>query len=155
MSAFGSIFSNLATSGFPGVFFDIYTGVLGLGFVVALYVYIRRRPLSRGITPRRHFLRRTAEAVMWISGVGLFFSLMRYVELTFVDMRFYSYLVVLLAVAYAGNVTYFLSERYPLQRYQFEQVAANRRYTGASGRRPSAAVAAPARSGIQRGKRRR
>jgi len=92
---------------------------------------------------------------MWITGTGLFFSVMRYIGLTFVDMRFYSYLVLLLAISYIGWLTYFVSERYPLQRYQFEQVEANRRYSIQSGQARRTAPAAPKRSGIQRGKRRR
>jgi len=156
VSAFGSVFSNLATTGFPGVFFDVYTGLLGLIFLVALFVYLRRRPLSRGVTPRRHLLRNVSQSVMWIAGVALFFCLMRYIELTYVDMRFYSYLAILLAICYCGYLTFFMSERYPVQRYQFDQLESGKRYrTQSSRRQPAAAAATPGRSPIQRGKRRR
>ena len=157
MSALGSLFSKLATTGFPGVFFDIYTGILAVLFLGALFVYIRRRPLSKGFTPRRHLLRNVAQSVMWITGLGLFFAIMRYIGLTYVDMRFYSYVVILIGVAYVGYLVYQLSERYPVQKHNFLQLESRGRYKRDSSRRPAAAAAAAAggRSPIQRGKRRR
>jgi hypothetical protein len=157
VSALGSLFSNLATTGFPSVFYDIYTGILAVLFLAALFVYIRRRPLSKGFIPRRHLLRNVSQNVMWITGVGLFFALMRYVELTFVDMRFYSYFVILLAISYVGYLVFFLSERYPLLSWQFQQLEMNRKYKRDSQRRSSTASGQTqtGRSAIQRGKRRR
>jgi hypothetical protein len=155
VSAFGSIFDHMAAAGFPDVYFHIYTGLLGALFLAGVFVYVRRRALSRGIIPRRHLYRSIAEATMWITGVGLFFSLMRYIELPYMDMRLYSYLVLLLAILYAGRLTYTLSERYPLQRFQFDQLEANKRYKTPSNRRQPVTTTASGRSSIQRGKRRR
>ena len=160
MSAFGSLFSTryLTTdeTQLPGVWFDVYTWLLALVFVVALYVYLRRRPLSRGVTPRRHFLRNTAQSLMWICGVALFFCVMRYVEFQYLDYRIFSYIVVLGAIAYAGYLVFFLSERYPIQVYNFQQLDAGRRYRTAPKRKAQPVVAtATGRSTIQRGKRRR
>lgn len=141
----------------PGVWYDIYTGLLVLGLIAGAFVYIRRRPLSRGNTPRRHLYRNTSQSVMWICVTGLFFCLMRYVELPYLDMRFFSYLVVLGAIAYAGYLTFYLSERFPIQNYNFGQLEADKRYRAAAKRRPqpATATAASGRSNIQRGKRRR
>lgn len=156
MSSFGSVFSNLGSTGFPWIYFHIYTGFLGVAFLAALFVYLKRRPLSRGVTPRRHLLRNVSQAVMWLSGTGLFFSLMRYIQLTYVDMRIYAYLVILLIITYAGYLTYFLSERYPTQRWQFEQLESGKRFKSERARRqPSPSAVPPGRSPIQRGKRRR
>jgi hypothetical protein len=161
VSAFGSLFSSryLTTdvTEFPGVWFDIYTGLLVALFLGGLFVYLRRRPLSRGLTPRRHFLRNTAQSVMWIAGIGLFFCVMRFIELPYLDFRIFSYIVVLGGIAYLGYLTFFLSERYPSQVHSHRQLEADRRYRTAPKRRTQqpATAAATGRSGMQRGKRRR
>lgn len=159
MSAFGSLFSGRYLTSdvtqLPGVWFDVYTGILVLVLVASIFVYIRRRPLSRGLTPRRHFLRNTSQSLQWICGVGLFFCLLRYLEVEYVDFRIYSYLVVLGAILYIGFLTYFLSERYPLQVFNFQQLEAGRRYKPPVRRKPQVAAVASGRSAIQRGKRRR
>jgi len=159
VSAFGTLFSTRYfgndANGIPGVYFDIYTGLLVLAFLVALYAYIRRRPLSKGVTPRRHLLRNTAQTVMWICGVGLFFCVLRYTSVEYLDKRFYSYLVVVGAIAYAGYLTYYLSERHPLRVFHHHQLEAGKRYRATVKRKPVPATAVPGRAGMQRGKRRR
>lgn len=160
LSAFGSLFSARyltdSPSGLPGVFFDVYTGLLVLILLVSIYVYIRRRPLSRGVTPRRHLFRRVSQAGIWLSASGLFLALMRYLQVLYLDIRILSYLLILAAIGYCGYVAYYLSERYPVQLYQFEQVESDRRYRIASPkRRQPAPSGASGRSPIQRGKRKR
>jgi len=157
VGAFGTLFSSryLTGTGIPGIFYDIHTALLGLLFVVCLFAYLRRRPLSRGITPRRHLIRMTSQAGMWIAIIGLFLALMRYLEITYLDMRFYSYLVILGAIAYCAYLAYVLSERFPLSMYQFEQATSGSRYRPGRPPRRVPATAQPARSGMQRGKRRR
>lgn len=158
MSAFGSLFSSGymgSTNGsFPGVFFDIYTGLLVAGLVASIYCYLRRRPLSRGVTPRRHLLRTVAQGGMYLFTIGLFLALMRYFQIPYLDMRILSYLLVLAAIGYAGYLTYYLSERYQLALYRFEHHEADRRYRVTAKRKPASGTS-PSRSGMQRGKRRR
>jgi uncharacterized iron-regulated membrane protein len=148
------LFDDLTT--LPGVWFDVYTGLLVAGLLAGLYVYLRRRPLSRGLTPRRHLLRATSQWVMWICAIGLFFGLMRYIEMPYLDKRIYSYLVIFGAIVYIGSLTRFLSEIYPVQVYNFDQHQSSQRYRSTSKRRPQPAAApASGRPAIQRGKRRR
>jgi hypothetical protein len=159
VSAFSSLFSTRYLTdepgGIPGVWFDIFTALLVVALIVAIYVYIRRRPLSRGVTPRRHVLRQISEWTMWICGIGLFFCLMRYVQLEYLDKRIFTYLVVLGAILAGGYLAYYLSERYPVRVYNFNQLGENRRYRTVAKRKPQAAVAPAGRSGIQRGKKKR
>lgn len=159
MSAFGSLFSSryltYDPNGIPGVFFGIYTGLLAVGMLLSIYTYLKRRPLSQGVTPRRHLLRNTAQSFMWICGLGLFLALMRYLQVLYLDLRIFSYLLVLGAIAYCGYLTFYLSERYPISLYHFQQTEVDRRYRIMAKRRAQPAAAPAGRSGIARGKRRK
>jgi hypothetical protein len=139
----------------PGPFYDAYTAILIVALLIAIVAYIRRRPLSRGVTPRRHLIRNTSQGVMYLAVVGLFFAVMRYLQIQWLDMRLWTYLVILSAIAYAGYVVYFISEKHPVAVYHFRRHSADQRYR-VQGRQRSSTPSQPAgRPATQRGKRRR
>lgn len=163
MSAFSSLFStryllNNPPTGFPGVFIDILTALLIVVMGVSIYVYINRRKLAGGVTPKRHLYRNVAQAGMWFSGTGLFILFFRYLQVDFLGMRLFTYIWFLCVVFYAGYLTNFISEKYPAQMSRFETGVLDKKYRAESKRRPAAAAATAASSGrspMQRGKRRR
>ncbi len=158
LSAFTSLFSarylTYDPNGFPGIFFDIYTGFLVLLLAAGIYTYVRRRPLSRGITPRRHLLRRLSQAAMWFAVTGLVLALFRYLQVLYLDIRILTYLLILGGIAYCGYLTYYLSEHHPLAVERHVQGQLDRRYRVTTKRKQPMA-AQPRKPAIQRGKRNR
>ena len=159
LSAFTSLFSarylTYDPNGFPGVFFDIYTGFLVVLLLAGIYAYLRRRPLSRGVTPRRHLLRRVSQAAMWFAAIGLLLALFRYLQVLYLDIRILTYLLILAGIGYCGYLTYILSEEYPLAVRRFREGQLDRRYRATPKRKPAPVVAGTSKPVIQRGKRRR
>jgi hypothetical protein len=141
-------------NGMPSIFFDVYTGLLGLLLIASVYAYLRRNRLARGVVPRRQLIRSAAKAGMWVASIGLFLALMRYLQVPYLDARVLTYLLLLSAIAYVGYLTYYLSERYPLLLSRYQQAAFERRYRVTAKRKPVTAASVP-RPALQRGKRRR
>ena len=140
----------------PGVLYGIYTALLIIALLAAIYVYVRRRPLSNGFAPRRHMLRIISQAVMYISVIALFFCVMRYTEILYLDIPLFSFLMILSVIAYIGWLTYYFSEKYPVAMYQAKQTEADKRYRPNRTRKPVAVpVASTGKSPIARGKRKR
>lgn len=158
MGPFTSLFSTRYLtdnpSGYPGVFFDIFTGLLVVVMAVSIYVYIRRRKLAGGVTPKRHLYRNVAQAGMWFSGTGLFLAAMRYIQMPYLGMRLLTYVWLIALVIYAGYLTNYLSEHYPVAMSRFQEGVLDKKYRSAAKRRPAAVPAQAGRSSIQRGKRR-
>lgn len=159
MTPFTSLFSTRYLTdnptGFPGIFFDIFTALLVVVMGVSIYVYVRRRKIAGGVTPKRHLYRNVAQAGMWFSGTGLFLALMRYVQMPYLGIRLLTYIWFLCLVFYIGWLTNYLSEQYPAAMSRFEEGVLDKKYRSASKRRTATATAAAGRSPIQRGKRRR
>lgn len=141
-------------SGTPSAFFAVLTAFFALLMIASIIAYVRRRKLSRGITPRRHLIRNVAKAGMWISGTGLFLAIMRYVNFQYLDARWLMYALGLITIAYVGYVTFYLSERYSGAVRHFQQAELDRRYRATAKRKP-AATPVQSRPAVMRGKRRR
>lgn len=160
MGPFTSLFSTRYLlddpTGFPGIFFDIFTALLIVVLAASIYVYINRRKLAGGVTPKRHLYRNVAQAGMWFSGTALFLAAMRYVQMPYLGKRLLIYIWFLALVLYLGYLTNYLSEHYPVAMRRFQEGVLDKKYRSGAKRRPATATAASAgRSPIQRGKRRR
>jgi hypothetical protein len=140
------------TPPYPGPFFDAFTACLGLLFLASALAYWRRGKLAADNPVRRRLIRRASKAGMWTSGNGLFLALMRYLQIDYLAMPIWLYLLLLTMIAIVAYFVYELSEHYPVAAWQFEQSQVERRY------RPSARPKSPAPQRPRpkvRGKRRR
>ena len=120
------LFANYTTP--PSWPYDVLTGLLVLLALVSIVVYFRRGKLAPKNPPLRHALRGMAEGGMWIAGTGLFLALMRYVEIPYVDMPVLMLVLAIIAIFVVAYWVYDFSERYPLERWQFETNQAQQKY---------------------------
>lgn len=136
----------------PSAYFAALTVAFGILFLVSAFVYWRRAKLAKENPVLRRFLRRTATAGMWTSGIGLFLCLMRYIEAPYVSAPILMLLLILSMIYLIGYYVYDLSERYPIAVFKLQESAALRRYRPAPS--PAREPKRPRSSNV-RGKRKR
>src|SRR5579872_4584939 len=65
------------------VYFNIMTIAFGAVFLLSILAYWRRGKLARDNPAARRLIRRMAKAAGWLSGIGLFLALMRYLQIDY------------------------------------------------------------------------
>ncbi|HZS94337.1 MAG TPA: hypothetical protein VFA78_06050 [Chloroflexota bacterium] len=144
------LFANYTTP--PSWPYAVLTGFLVLLLLASVFVYWRRAKLVPDNPPLRRAVRGMAEGGMWIAGTGLFLALMRYLEIPYIDMPVLMLVLAFIAIFVIAYWVYDLSERYPLQRWQYETNQVQQRYRPQARRREEPVIRTP---GRQRGKQRR
>lgn len=115
-------------SGTPSVLFDGLTAFFVVLFLIGAVLFWRRAKLAGGNPVKRRFIRRVGGAAMWIGAIGVVLAVFIYVQLPYLGMPIWLYLLVLYMIGLAGYYVYDLSERYPLAVHQLHINAESRRF---------------------------
>lgn len=115
-------------SGTPSVLFDILTAFFVVMFIAGGLAYWRRAKLAGGNPVKRRFIRRVSSAAMWIAAIGVLLALFIYLQLPYLGMPIWLYILVLYAIGLIGYYVYDLSERYPVAVHQLQTGQEARRF---------------------------
>jgi hypothetical protein len=107
-----------------------YVTLFTLTFLACAYVYLDAKHRFADHKLRRDMLRRGANILMWISGVGLFFFAVRYMrfELLTFERRIWMYMTFLVYTTTVAYFIYYVKTIYPPKLAAFERQRAKRRY---------------------------
>lgn len=112
----------------PTLAFHLLTAAFALAFILSAILWLRRAKFAPQNPALRRFLRRVAVTGMWTSGIGLFLALCRYLQVDYIGMRIWMYLLFLYIIGEVGFFVYDYSERYPVAVWRLQEAAHERRY---------------------------
>jgi hypothetical protein len=135
----------------PSVYYGVLTACFGVLFLASAFAYWRRAKLAPDNPVLRRFIRRAAKAGMWGGGLGLFLALMRYLEIDYIGIPFWTLLLLIGMILTAAYFVYDWSERYPIAVWHLQESSLQRRYRPVARLRPEPQRVRPK----VRGKRRR
>ncbi len=135
----------------PSGFFGVLTAAFVVLFLGAAFVHWRRGKIAPNNPIQRRFIRRVAKTCMWISGIGIFLALMRYIAFPYLADPFWLLLLFIGTILTAAYFVYDWSERYPVAVWKLQHNTLARRYRPMPKARPEPQRVRPK----QRGKRRR
>lgn len=113
-----------------GPFSTAFVIIFGVVFLVSAFVATTIEKRFPGDAILRHAVNRLCQALMWTTGIGLFFFSFRLMRVEFLTlyMRFWSYLFFLVFLGMIGYFIYWYQTSYQVQRQEVERQRERRKY---------------------------